>query len=235
MQIVQISDTHLSKDHPERALTLEAAVAAINAKHPDADAVVHTGDISHNGLFVEFDAARQIMSGLKAPFFVMPGNKDDRSVLQEVFADQSYISQGSPFIQYAVETFDHRLIMLDTVSAGNSMGEYCSQRLSHLDELLKQQPTRSTTVFMHHIPFKADPAPDPFQFQRWEEVEALGELLNAHSQVQQIFCGHIHRTMQGMLGQLQVSALTCMAIDLRKGELSESEKTEPVFALRELD
>jgi 3',5'-cyclic AMP phosphodiesterase CpdA len=71
--IAQISDTHLGEVHsPNAAENLRRAVNMINARHPDA--VVLSGDIGENP--EEWQRARQILKGLKAPLYYAPGNHD---------------------------------------------------------------------------------------------------------------------------------------------------------------
>lgn len=229
MIFIHLSDTHLSLDVPARADTFRAAIGSVNKEYADAGLLVHTGDITHNGLQEEYELAGEILSTLSMPYLLIPGNKDKRDAMLSVFDESVCHSNSDGFIQYSVESFEERLLMLDTHCEHSNKGEYCARRLGHLEALLKQAPTRSTTVFMHHTPFKADPAPDPFQFERWQEVEELGQLLNSHPQVKRIFCGHIHRNLSGQLGNIPVSAISCMALDLRKGELLEHEKSDPIL------
>jgi 3',5'-cyclic AMP phosphodiesterase CpdA len=71
--IAQISDTHLGEVHsPNAAENLRRAVNMINARRPDA--VVLSGDIGENP--EEWQRARQILKGLKAPLYYAPGNHD---------------------------------------------------------------------------------------------------------------------------------------------------------------
>ena len=74
--IVQLSDTHLGEQHsPHAADNLRKAVQMINARHPDA--VVLSGDIGENP--GEWDKAKSILKGLKAPLYYAPGNHDVHS------------------------------------------------------------------------------------------------------------------------------------------------------------
>lgn len=229
MKFIHLSDTHLSLDVPARAETFRVAIDNVKRDYADVDLVVHTGDITHNGSHEEYQLAREILSSLSMPYLVIPGNKDKRDAMLSVFDRSACQLNDGGFIQYSVENYEERLLMLDTHSEHSNKGEYCESRLHDLDVLLRQAPNRSTTVFMHHTPFKADPAPDPYQFERWQEVDKLSEVLNSHHQVNRIFCGHIHRNLSGELGNIPVSAISCMAVDLRKGDLLEHEKSDPML------
>jgi 3',5'-cyclic AMP phosphodiesterase CpdA len=89
--IAQISDTHLGEVHsPHAAENLRRAVDMINARHPDA--VVLSGDIGENP--EEWQRARQILKGLKAPLYYAPGNHDvhtnDVAQYRSVFGPDYY-------------------------------------------------------------------------------------------------------------------------------------------------
>jgi 3',5'-cyclic AMP phosphodiesterase CpdA len=89
--IAQISDTHLGEVHsPHAAENLRRAVDMINARHPDA--VVLSGDIGENP--EEWQRARQILKGLKAPLYYAPGNHDvhtnDVAEYRSVFGSDYY-------------------------------------------------------------------------------------------------------------------------------------------------
>lgn len=229
MHFVHISDSHLTEDAPDRANDLQRTIDMINQYYPNTDAVVHTGDVAHNGSIEEYQTAQHIFSELNSPYFLMVGNKDNRTNLRQVFSEHRYLNSHTQFIQYAIDTYGTRLLMLDTLSDQSNKGELCSARLAHLQNMLDMDPTSPTIVFMHHSPFEVNAIPDPHQFENWSEVGELGSLLIKHPQVVQICCGHIHRNIHGQLGQLPVHAISCIATDLRKGELSPMEKRQPLL------
>ncbi|HEX7284556.1 MAG TPA: metallophosphoesterase, partial [Candidatus Angelobacter sp.] len=74
--IVQLSDTHIGEQHsPHAADNLRRAVEMINRIHPDA--VVLSGDIGEGP--DNWQIARQILRGLRAPLYYVPGNHDVHS------------------------------------------------------------------------------------------------------------------------------------------------------------
>jgi len=234
MRIVHISDSHISAEHPQRTADLQACIDVINAEPHAPDAVIHTGDITHNATADEYNTAKQALNKLKVPYFVIPGNKDKRPALIDAFADGRTINKGDRYIQYAVDQFDVRLLMLDTLSDNSNKGYLGDARFKQIKALLEAEPKKPTAVFMHHTPFKVDAIPDPFQYEQWDEVAALQALFSAHPQITGLYCGHIHRSIDGSLGDLPVSAISCMASDLRKGELTEEQKTMPILKFHTL-
>ena len=232
MRIIQISDSHIALDTPSRLQDLKNCVNAVNAEAPDR--VIHTGDISHNGLAEEYQAAREILDQLTAPYFVLIGNKDKRDRVREAFQDHEYLQQEHGFIQYALDDLSTRLIVLDTVREATSKGELCERRLQELESMLHDSGDKPAVIFMHHSPYVVEEIPDPQQFHDWEQVDALGALLSRHQNVKQIYCGHVHRNVRGSIADIPIDVLSCMATDLRKGKLNESDKQRPMFTIIEL-
>ena len=250
MRIIQISDSHIAHDIPLRLQDLDNCVTAVNAEAPDL--VIHTGDITHNGLAKEYDAARQSLDKLRSPYCVLPGNKDVRTALRNAFHDHPYLTQTGltqsgltqtdtdgpaptgDFIQYSLEQYPVRLILIDTLRESASKGELCQQRLTHLEDMLEQDTGRPVIIFMHHSPFMVQEIPDPYQFHNWQDIEAFESVLSRYGNIESIYCGHVHRNVEGTIGSLPVHVLSCMATDLRRGELSTADKTRPFYRIIDL-
>ncbi len=231
MRIAQISDTHISCEHPSRADDLADSIRQINALSPRPSIVVHTGDVVHNGLPEEYEIAKSLLNKLLVPYFVLPGNKDKRETLIEFFADGTRIVPGMGFIQYSVEEFDVRLIFIDTIEEGCNKGRLCEARLRQIDEMLAADRGRLVALFLHHPPFAASVAPDPVQFEDWSDVERLQVCLSRHDHIRSMFCGHVHRRMTSSVGKVGASVATSIAADLRWDRPAEPGGYSPIFDL----
>jgi 3',5'-cyclic AMP phosphodiesterase CpdA len=76
---VQISDSHIGfhqAPNEDVGATLKSAVDAINAMPVQPAFVMHTGDVTHLSKPEQFDAAKQLLSAIKAPVFTIPGEHD---------------------------------------------------------------------------------------------------------------------------------------------------------------
>ena len=74
--IAQLSDAHIGEQHsPHSKENLKRAVEMINQRHPDA--VILSGDIGEGPN--NWQVAKQILKGLKAPLYIAPGNHDVHS------------------------------------------------------------------------------------------------------------------------------------------------------------
>ena len=129
--------------------------------NPLPDAIVHTGDIVHNGRQDEYAQAVAILAKARAPVYVLAGNKDNRTNLREAFSASGYLVPDFEFIQYAIERYPVRLIALDTLSSGNK-GDFCRERLRHLTDLVEAETAKPIAVFTHHPPFVVTEGPDQF-------------------------------------------------------------------------
>ncbi|MBL4902718.1 MAG: phosphodiesterase [Desulfocapsa sp.] len=196
MLIAHISDTHIAGKNKNAygvvptAANLELCVANINQLAPNPDLVLVTGDITCNGLLEESKRAAAILRKLRSPYYIVPGNHDDRSTLLSAFGQNACPVENNTFIHYVIEGYDIRLIALDTSSPGQSGGEICETRLSWLEEQLSLKKDKATILFMHHPPAKCrvlETDKDTFI-----GVGKLGDLIKKHQNIKRILCGHIH-------------------------------------------
>src|SRR5215213_5900149 len=70
-----ISDTHIGSPNGGAEEDLRRTVADIN-QMTDIAFVVITGDITELGTDAEIKLAKEILDGLKVPYYIIPGNHD---------------------------------------------------------------------------------------------------------------------------------------------------------------
>jgi len=196
MLIAQISDTHLAEwgkktfSVAPMAENLARCVEHINALKPQPALVLVTGDIANNGKLQAYQRAADILGKLRYPFYVIPGNHDDRALLRSTFGNQACPSESEEFVNYVIEGYDIRLITVDSTIPDAPGGEICVARAAWLDERLSEAKTQPTIVFMHHPPLNFGVAET--NLDGFIGADRLGEIIEKHSQVERILCGHIH-------------------------------------------
>lgn len=239
MLIAQISDTHIDPGSPHAADRLNAlarCVAAINGLARRPDAVIHTGDMAHNGTPAKYKDALDILAGLKPPLYAAAGNRDDRALIRANFPPGRNLAPGTPFVHYGVDDHPVRLIAVDTLSAQSNMGDFCADRADALDRALAEAPETPTALFMHHPPFEVISSKYRWQFDDRTGIDRLADVLGRHGQVIRIFCGHAHRDASGAVAGVPSSCCPSIAIDLRLGDFDMvAAETTPVFQLHTYD
>ena len=214
-----------------RAVDLEKTISSINNLEVLPDVVIHTGDIVHNGSDEEYLVASSLLKKLKPPLFVVPGNRDVRFNLRKAFPTEFYDKLDDRFVQYVIECFPVRILMLDTVNLGGNKGEFCLERINNLKMITEKKSSKPTFVFMHHPPFETLKCPDPFQFQDNENMLRLRIELSRVKNLKYIFCGHVHRFESGCVETIPVSCVPSIATDLRWGKYSFHQKDRPLYQL----
>lgn len=234
MLIAQISDTHIlahASDHPSvrlRADWLRQCIADINNQQPDA--VIFTGDTVQTGQPQEYEHLHELLAPLKAPLYVVPGNRDDNRALRTALSDRTNLPGNGDFLHYAVEDHAVRLVALDSTEYGERKGFFCPARQAWLDKVLSEQPNRPTLLFIHHPPFDIG---DHYigGYRRPEEATALANIVSRHTQVQGLLCGHVHSPVDQQWAGTRAIVMPSVAVDLRKGIDETVTKERPIYML----
>lgn len=199
MIIAQITDLHVQ---PAGGLAygvvdtnhlLKAAVAQLNRLQPQPDLVVATGDLVDEGTEAEYDMLKSLLAPLQAPLYLGLGNHDNRDAFRKVFSDLPYVP-STGLIQYTIEDFPVRMLMLDTLVDGEGYGEMDEPRLHWLESQLAAIPDRPTIVFMHHPPFSTRMI--GLDDIKCRGGDAMAEIIARYPCVQRVACGHLHRSIQ---------------------------------------
>ena len=137
--IAQISDLHLkaggkpSYGVVDTLAALRRAVEHLNASQPRTDVVVISGDLVDFGQPEEYAVLRPELDRLHMPYYLVPGNHDDRGHLLAAFADHAYLPQlAEAPLDWVVDSHPLRLIGLDTTIPGSHGGQLQDSQLRWL-------------------------------------------------------------------------------------------------------
>jgi 3',5'-cyclic-AMP phosphodiesterase len=236
--IAQISDTHVALDSPDadqRIRDFELAIADINRLDPAPDAIVHTGDVVHNGRPDEYELALATLAKARAPVYVLAGNRDDRKNLRRAFSPCGYLAPDTEFIEYAIDAFSIKLIVLDTISADGNKGDFCPRQAARLRDLIEAETAKPIAVFTHHPPFEVNVGPDRIHFETLQAMTRLRDALQHRGRVIAVFSGHVHRAAAGYVGRIPATVTQCIATTLRKGEYPRPMRARPVYHVHRFD
>ena len=150
--LAQLSDLHikaggrLSYGVVDTLGALRIAVSHLNALQPRPDALVITGDLVDFGTPEEYATLREVLDELAMPFYVIPGNHDDRAALRAAFADHPYLP-ASGTLEWQPDCGPLRLLVLahiavptwSTVTLRSNADGETSPRMGSIS-LLQPQP-----------------------------------------------------------------------------------------------
>lgn len=241
--IAQFSDLHVvagGRNHygVDTVAGLQRCIAHLNALEAAPDLLVISGDLVDAGLPAEYIRLRALLSGVRMPLCLMPGNHDRRAPLRQAFPEHHYLGAGGR-MHYHRDVRGLRVIALDSVVEGRDGGDLDAGQLEWLNGLLNDAPQQATLVFMHHPPVVTG-------FSRMDRiaiapdgVAGLGRVLHDHPQVRAVLCGHVHRSAQAVWQGALVSICpsTAFQAQLRLGDggFAAAQDEPPAYQLHYWD
>lgn len=199
-KIVQISDCHLLEDAAARYKNvcpkhgLDLVCESITDKHPDADLLLLTGDLSQD----ESAASYQLLSGtlhrLNIEAYAIPGNHDDLNCLQASCGN--IVNLGK-----SIELNHWRLLLLSSQLPGHVEGQLSDEELYWLSQQLSMTQNQHALIALHHQPYLTG--------SEWmdriglKNRQSLLSVLEDYPQVRVLIHGHTHQV--GYYRQHQLS------------------------------
>ncbi len=238
MFFAQISDSHVTvPGKPACGVAptdenLARCVTFLNGLTPRPELVIMTGDIINDGGLPQAREAARILASLEPPLYIVAGNHDERSALNEAFSARVCPVMEAGFIQYVFQAGRLRFIVLDSTAPGRPGGILCRQRLDWLAARLAEDSQTPTVLVLHHPPLKfgvLETDEDGF-----EGADGLAEILHGHDHVIRILCGHIHLCATGVFAGVPVTAAPSASgmrlhLDLTMTDPSAFHLDDPAF------
>jgi 3',5'-cyclic-AMP phosphodiesterase len=216
MLICQLTDLHVrpvgmpANRLSETNMFTERAFRAVARLNPSPDVVVITGDLTDCGLDEEYaNLNRLLRKFLPMPVFVIPGNHDRRGNLRAGLKHLPGVAVDPHYVQYTVDEYPVRLVMLDTLVPGAGHGELGPEQLEFLDRALAAAPDKPTIVGMHHPPFACGIA--HMDRINLRNIPGFAAIIGRHRQVERIICGHHHRPIVARLAHAIASIAPSVA------------------------
>lgn len=208
IKIVVLSDLHIVAEGElslglDTSARLRSGIAAINARHADADAVIIAGDLADLGEHAAYERLRSILADLTVPVHLTIGNHDDRAVFLEVFGAQ--LASETGFIDQVIDLGGQRIILLDSAIAfGRHDGRLDPSQLTWLKARLTEARGKPVIVVLHHHANPLYTQVDEIMLQNGAE---LAMVLAEHDDIRQIIAGHVHYTSTGLWHGLPFTTL----------------------------
>jgi 3',5'-cyclic AMP phosphodiesterase CpdA len=192
--LAQISDPHIraDSDAPTQALTRALA----GARAYGADAILLTGDLVNDEKPEEYAELTRALADAPAPFYVLPGNHDDRALMRDAFSNHRYLPRGDN-LSYVIDDHAVRIVAIDQIVPGQTHGDFTPALADWLETTLAAAPNKPTLIALHHPPFLTH----DLLFDRigLHEPDRFAAIVARHKQVQRIVCGHHHRVAIGQV------------------------------------
>jgi Icc protein len=246
--IAQFSDLHVmaaGRNHfgVDAAAGLERCMAHLAGLDKAPDLLVASGDLVDEGTPAEYARLRELLSRVRVPLCLMPGNHDRRAPLRQAFADHDYLGQcglnEEVRMYYYRDVRGLRIIALDSVIEGRDDGDLDAAQLQWLDYLLGRQPQQDVLVFLHHPPVVTGFSRMDRIAVAAESAERLGRIIAGHPQVRGVFCGHVHRCAQTAWHGTLVSVCPSTAFQARlrlgPGKFEAALDEPPAYQLHHWD
>jgi 3',5'-cyclic-AMP phosphodiesterase len=194
MNVLHLTDTHLRSDPTWRLhghdvhARFRRTLDAIRSHSADIDAILVTGDISHDEGDAVYTTFRDEMAQFGCPVRVIPGNHDVPTAFANTFTSPE---AGAVAERFATRLGAWRIVCLNSQIPGHVHGAIGEVQLRRLRELLAREEPAPTLIALHH-PATAVGTPwlDALCAQ---DGEALLDLAAAHAEVRALLCGHVHQ------------------------------------------
>ena len=196
MLIAQITDVHLGFDptNPDEfnRQRFDAALRTLTDLGPRPDLLLVTGDIANDGDDGEaqsYRRFREAIADLPFPVYPLMGNHDARRPFLEHFPE---VPTADGFVQYSVEGYALRILVIDTLEEGRHGGAFCETRAAWLAGRLDEAPDRPTLIALHHPPI-ATGIPWLTENPEAEWIGRLRSVVEGRKNVVAMVAGHVHR------------------------------------------
>lgn len=194
MLIAQITDIHLGFEPNNPAefnrKRLDQTLRALSALKPRPDLLLMTGDLADTGDdSVSYRRLKSAVSNLPFPVWYCMGNHDSRDPFVKHFP---HVPMVDGFVQYVIEDYPVRIIVLDTLEVGRHGGGFCEVRANWLRDRLAEAPDRPTILVLHHPPIESGLS-WMTENPEAEWVVRLRDIVSAHPNIVAMLAGHLHR------------------------------------------
>jgi 3',5'-cyclic AMP phosphodiesterase CpdA len=162
----------------------DLAVDKINSLDPKPDVVVHTGDLTDNGVLSDYEFAVKKVRGIAPKLVVVPGNHDERNFGQSLFKEIVGPMDHKVEVEKAV------IFVMNSPEPDRDEGRLGRRRQTYLEESLQRlgEDKIKVVAFHHHL------IPVPYSGRETNVLEDAGDVLDTvlKHNVNLVLMGHRH-------------------------------------------
>ena len=217
IQIIQLSDFHLSSkpdkqyENLQTIVFLEKLLGLIQNRFSNTECFILTGDLADDKNRETYVKLRILLKEMGHPYYLIPGNHDDRAAMLKIFPDSFPNSEGTG--GFYIQVGGWLLIGLNSKVEEELYGRVDEDQLRWLDKQLTSHFDQPTIVFIHHPPC---PVGSPWLDKiGLREPHNLAEILTNSKQVQALCTGHIHQEFEGTFAGIKVFGVPSTSVQFR--------------------
>ncbi|CCH65799.1 3',5'-cyclic-nucleotide phosphodiesterase [Richelia intracellularis HM01] len=194
VSVAQITDIHLFADENQELLGIPtkdsfcAVIEHLGNLDTEIDMLLLTGDISGDGSPESYENLQNLLYPLRLPTYSVPGNHDCSNVMKEVL-NLKLFSRRKSF-----ERGGWNFILLNSCISEQAHGYLSIETLDWLDAQLTILDSKPTLIALHHPPFLINS--QWLDKSRLQNPEDLFAIIDRHSYIKLVICGHIHQEFQ---------------------------------------
>ncbi|MCK4950820.1 MAG: 3',5'-cyclic-AMP phosphodiesterase [Gammaproteobacteria bacterium] len=225
LNVLQITDTHLYATTDGTLLglntqqSLEQCLDLARKQHWPTDLILITGDLVHDVSEQGYKRLHKLLSSMKAPVLVLPGNHDDPAKINAIFTGDTCTAEKHRLVG------NWQFILLNSNKPGSESGLLSDTELAHLKTCLEQYPEHHALIGLHHPPMEVgcewlDP-------MRLENNELFINTLKDYPNVRSVICGHVHQEYEIKSHGFRIfsSPSTCIQFKPESKEFALDNKT----------
>ncbi|ASA77561.1 metallophosphoesterase [Thermococcus sp. 5-4] len=211
IRIAHISDTHITGESAYKGYAYDLIVNEIN--RGDFDFVIHTGDVTNQGLREEYERAAYELRKIQKPLVVIPGNHDVRNVGYTLF--ERFIGPLNGVFEFD----DGVVIWVDSTIPDLSDGRVGGHKFRWLKKKLEEYSDRKFKIVAahHHL------VPLPDTGRERNVLFNAGDVLDLllRHEVNLYTCGHKHVPNVYRIEDMVVDNAGCTSCrKTRKGDVN---------------
>ncbi|NNM60095.1 MAG: hypothetical protein HKM04_09825 [Legionellales bacterium] len=191
LSIFQLSDLHIWPDPDKVHLgrsplkQLEAAINEVNKRVCEDKLVILTGDLTNAPHPDAYRLLAQTLEKLEAPIYVIPGNHDDKSMMD------AYLNGKNIFHDTTIKKNKWRITLLDSSPPGKipASGKLVAEELARLEKLSANNE-EYVLIFLHHPPILFGST--WFRTVCLENRDEFNILVQHNPRIKAVVFGHAH-------------------------------------------
>lgn len=204
LKFVHVTDTHLL-DQAEDTFhslntkkSLETVLSHSQARYPDIDFLLFTGDISQTGSEQSYTLFKSVIQEYDLPIYCIPGNHDTPKLLQNIIPNCPDSSINT------IQLGAFSLVLLNSWVEDKHHGMVTQRCLQQLDEHLKNSEDKFNIIAIHHPPVSINSSwLDQIGLQN--QTDFL-QVINQFPHNALLLFGHVHQEIDQQLDKLRLLA-----------------------------